>query len=96
MIFCSVTVAANRLIDRPQYEGIVDDYRATLARIATWTPDVFLSNHPEFSQMADKRAALEMGDRLAFVDRESFPAFVERMQLAFEKALEKQTEAAQK
>ena len=90
LIFCSASVAANRLVDPPQYEGIVADYRATFARIADWTPDVFLSNHPEFFGMETKRAALDAGDALAFVEREQFPAFAQRMQTAFETALEEQ------
>ena len=94
LIFCSATVAANRLVGPPQYVGIVGDYRATLARIATWTPDLFLGNHPEFFKMETKRAALEAGDTLAFVEREQFPLFAARMQSAFDKALEAQTEAA--
>lgn len=64
-------------------------------RIASWQPDVFLSNHPEFFGMKSKRAALEAGDTLAFVGRERFPAFASRMQGAFEKALKEQTEATQ-
>ena len=91
LIFCSVSVAANRLIDPPQYEGIVEDYKTTFARIADWTPDVFLANHSEFFDMKTKRAALEAGDPLAFVERTRFPAFAKRMQGAFEKALAEQT-----
>lgn len=95
LVFCSATVAANRLTNPPQYDGIVQDYRATFSRISTWTPDVFLSNHSEFFDMETKRVALEAGDPLAFVDRERFPILAKRLQDAFEAELENQTAAAE-
>jgi len=94
LVFCSASVAANRLVDPPQYEGIVEDYRTTFARVADWSPDIFLSNHPEFFAMSDKREALENGDPLAFVDKDGFPAFVAYMEQAFKDDLEAQTAEA--
>ncbi len=88
LIFCSATVAANRLSGPPQYEGIVEDYRATFAKITQWRPDIFLANHPEFFGMAQKRAAQLAGDRAAFVDVEAFPSLSARLQSEFEAALE--------
>lgn len=96
LIFCSATVAANRLVAPPQYEGIVDDYSATFARIADWQPDIYLANHPEFFSMEAKRAALEAGDQLAFVDREQFPELAARLEAAFEEALATQSANAKK
>lgn len=87
LIFCSATVAANRLAGPPQYEGIVEDYRATFAEASGWRPDVFLSNHPEFFNMAEKRTRLEAGEALAFVDWKGFPAMIERLERDFEAAL---------
>ena len=91
LFFCSASVAANRLLGPPQYEGIIDDYRSTFAITKDWKPDVFLSNHPEFFGMAAKHAKLKSGDPLAFVDRTGFPAFIAKMESAFLAALEKQT-----
>ncbi|AMO72870.1 subclass B3 metallo-beta-lactamase [Sphingorhabdus sp. M41] len=91
LLFCSATVAANRLVGPPQYEGIVTDYRKTFAMTRDWNPDIFLANHPEFSGMADKRARQKAGDPLAFIDREGFPAMMAKLEKAFEAALEKQT-----
>lgn len=91
LFFCSATVAANRLIGPPQYEGIVGDYRKTFAMTRDWKPDIFLTNHPEFSGMAEKRERQKAGDPLAFVDREGFPAMMAKLEQAFEAALQKQT-----
>ncbi|WP_417612701.1 subclass B3 metallo-beta-lactamase [Parasphingorhabdus sp.] len=91
LVFCSATVAANRLVGPPQYEGIVDDYRKTFAKTKDWKPDIFLTNHPEFSGMANKRERQKAGDPLAFVDREGFPAMMAKLEQAFEAALQKQT-----
>jgi len=91
LFFCSATVAANRLIGPPQYEGIVDDYRKTFAKARDWKPDIFLTNHPEFAGMAAKREKQKAGDPLAFVDRTGFPAMMAKLEQAFEAALQKQT-----
>ncbi|WP_217272016.1 subclass B3 metallo-beta-lactamase [Sphingopyxis sp. BSNA05] len=91
LFFCSASVAANRLVGPPQYEGIVEDYRKTFALTRDWKPDVFLSNHPQFFGMAAKQEKLAAGDPLAFVDDSEFPAFIAKMEQAFEAALEKQT-----
>lgn len=91
LFFCSASVAANRLIGPPQYEGIVEDYRQTFARTRDWKPDIFLSNHPQFFDMAAKQKKLAAGDPLAFVDDSGFPAFIAKMEQAFEAELEKQT-----
>ncbi len=91
LFFCSASVAANRLIGPPQYEGIVEDYRKTFALTRDWKPDVFLSNHPQFFGMAAKQEKLAAGDPLAFVNDSEFSVFIAKMEQAFEAALEKQT-----
>ncbi len=91
LIFCSASVAFNRLVCPPQYDGIVANYRRTFELTRNWTPDVFLSNHPEFYGHAAKTASLEDGDLLAFVDPQGFPAFIARMEADFEAALNKQS-----
>jgi len=94
LLFCSATVAANRLAPDPQYDGIVDDYRHTFEITKDWKPDVFLANHPEFSGLWKARARQEAGDLLAFVDDTAFPAYIQAMQADFEKQLAKQQAAA--
>ncbi|MFZ5616109.1 MAG: subclass B3 metallo-beta-lactamase [Pseudomonadota bacterium] len=96
LFFCSATVAANRLIGPPQYEGIVEDYRATFARTKDWRPDILLANHPGFFDMEEKRARQVAGDEAAFVDAEGFPAMMTKLEAAFEKAFAEQTAKAEK
>ena len=92
LFFCSATVAGNRLVGPPQYEGIVDDYRRTFELAKQHKPDVFLSFHPFHfdSKLADKIAKRNSGDALAFVDKELFPALMQTQEQAFEKSLQKQ------
>lgn len=96
LYFCSATVAANRLVNPPQYDGIVDDYRTTFSRTKNWRPDIFLANHPEFFDMEEKRKRQIAGDADAFVDREGFPALMAALEAGFEKSLAEQTAAAEK
>ena len=61
LIFCSGTVALNRLVTNPTYPGIVTDYKKTFARAQDMKPDVLLAPHPEMYKMAEKRAKLAEG-----------------------------------
>lgn len=94
LVFCSATVAANRLVNPPQYEGIVDDYRGTFAKTRDWTPDVFLANHPGFFGMAKRREKQKAGNALAFVDDQAFGKFITTVEGWFQDSLRKQTAAA--
>lgn len=94
LFFCSATVAANRLVNPPQYEGVVADYRATFEKTRSWRPDVFLANHPEFFGMEERRARQIAGDDDAFVDADAFHRLMVKLEAAFEKALVEQTAAA--
>ncbi|MEO0500847.1 MAG: subclass B3 metallo-beta-lactamase [Pseudomonadota bacterium] len=94
LILCSVTVAGNRLVDPPQYEGIVEAYRTTFTKLRDWRPDIFLSNHNDVYGLVDKRAALADGDPLAFVERARFPAYISRLEAAFESTLADRKAAA--
>ncbi len=94
LFFCSATVAANRLVNPPQYEGIVEDYRKTFDKTRDWKPDVFLANHPGFFGLAKKREKQKAVDALAFVDDQAFGKFITTIEGWFEDGLRKQTEAA--
>ncbi|QTD54553.1 subclass B3 metallo-beta-lactamase [Parasphingorhabdus cellanae] len=94
LVFCSATVAANRLVDPPQYDGIVDDYRSTFNKTRDWQPDVFLANHPGFFGLKKRRTQQQAGDPLAFVDDQAFGRFITRVEGWFKDALKKQTAAA--
>ena len=98
LFFCSASVAANRLVASkagpPQYEGIVEDYRATFAKTRGWRPDIFLANHPVFFDMEKKRARQISGVEQAFVDPNGFHELMKKLETAFEKSLAEQTAAA--
>ncbi|MDZ7630365.1 MAG: subclass B3 metallo-beta-lactamase [Gemmatimonadaceae bacterium] len=59
IFFCSASVAGNRLAPRPQYPGIVADYRQTFRRLRTMDGDILLAPHAEMFDLRAKRAALE-------------------------------------
>ena len=90
LVFCSATVAANRLAGPPQYDGIVDDYRATFAKAKTMRVDIPLAPHPEFFDLLEKRDAPDQAK--AFVDPTAFAALMARLEAAFEQALLEQME----
>jgi metallo-beta-lactamase class B len=95
LIFCSGTVALNRLGADPTYFGIVADYRKTFARAKDMKVDVLLAPHPEMYKMAEKRAKLAEGGPNPFVNPGEFNDYAATLEKAFEDALAKQTAAAQ-
>ena len=95
LIFCSGTVALNRLVANPTYPGIVDDYRKTFARAKEMKADILLAPHPDMYKMPDKRAKLANGAPNPFVDPGEFNTYAATLEKAFDDALAKQTAAAQ-
>jgi metallo-beta-lactamase class B len=95
LIFCSGTVALNRLVTNPTHPGIVDDYRKTFGRAKAMKVDVLLAPHPEMYKMPEKRAKLGDGGPNPFVNPGEFNAYAATLEKAFEDALAKQTAAAQ-
>lgn len=51
---CSVTVAGNKLFGNTRYPGIVQDYRASIARLAALPADVVLPAHPEMADVLER------------------------------------------
>ena len=95
IIFCSGTVALNRLVTNPTHPGIVEDYRKTFARAKEMKADILLAPHPEMYKMAEKRARIADGAPNPFVNPGEFNAYAATLEKAFEEALAKQTAAAQ-
>jgi metallo-beta-lactamase class B len=93
IIFCSGTVALNRLVGQPTHPSIVEDYRKTFARARDITADVFLAPHPEMFAMAEKRGLVRDGAPNPFVKEGEFNAYVAGLETAFETELAKQTAA---
>jgi metallo-beta-lactamase class B len=90
---CSATVAGNPLVP-PAYAGILENYRATFARVRAIEADVFLSNHDSFFDLHGKRARQVAGDANAFVVPGELAAFNAQLERAFEAELARQTAAA--
>jgi metallo-beta-lactamase class B len=95
LVFCSGTVALNRLVGAPTHPGIVEDYRKTFAWARTYKTDVFLAPHPEMFGMQEKRARIAAGAPNPFVDAAAFGTYVTRLEKAFEEALAKQSAEVQ-
>ena len=93
LVFCSGTVALNRLVGTPTYPGIADDYRATFTKVKTMTPDILLAPHPEMYGMEEKRAQLRDGAPNPFVKPGELASYIATLQEQFETQLAKQKEA---
>lgn len=86
---CSATVAGHSLTP-PAYPGIVENYRATFARVRGIEADVFLPNHNNFFDLEAKRARQIAGDADAFVDAGELQRFNTETEQAFEAELARQ------
>ncbi len=95
LLWCSTTVAANRLVTKPQYPRIVADYRASFVRLEAMKADVFLAPHAEQFGFAEKRAAMAPGKPSPFVDPTEIGRRIAASRAAFEAELARQQKAAQ-
>jgi metallo-beta-lactamase class B len=73
-----------RLVDRPSYPGIADDFARSFAILESLRPDVFLGGHTSFFKLDEKRARVGQGGPNPFVDPEGFRAYVAERKKAFE------------
>ena len=96
LFFCSGTVALNKLVGRPTYPGIIDDYRSTFAKVKAMKPDVLLGPHPEVYGMQEKRAQMKQGAPNPFVKPGELGTYVAGLEQDFDKQLAKQTASLQK
>jgi metallo-beta-lactamase class B len=92
LVFCSATVAANRITAPLQYDGIIEDYRATFEKAKTLKADIPLAPHPEFFELLEKREAAKADPAVnPFIDPAAFPALIARLQGEFETTLEERS-----
>lgn len=98
LVFCSATVAANRITPPVQYDGIVADYRATFAKTETMHVDIPLAPHPEFFQLLQKAENAKADPKAPnpFVDPAAFPALIAKLEVDFERTLKERTAAPTK
>ena len=93
MVFCSATVAANRITPPLQYEGIVEDYRKTFTKTKEMKVDIPLAPHPEFFQLREK-AAKAAANRQAlnpFIEPGAFLALITKLEGDFERTLKERS-----
>jgi metallo-beta-lactamase class B len=95
VFFCSAPVALTRLVGKPTYPGIVEDYRKSFAAAKGIIADVFLAPYPEMFKMEDKRLLIGKYGVNPFVKAGEFHAFVRDAEKAFEDVLAKQKAAVE-
>ncbi|GAN00155.1 metallo-beta-lactamase precursor [alpha proteobacterium U9-1i] len=89
---CSSTVGGQSL-SPPDYPTIVEDFRATFARVRTLQADILLPNHGNFIDLPALRARQIAGDANAFVDAGALQSFNDATEAAFNTELERQNAA---
>lgn len=90
LIFGSATVAGNNLVPE-QYPGIIDDFEYTFSKTKNWSPDIVVSNHPDyFFDQEHKMGRKIAGDQLAFVDRDIFQKQAKALERSFRQRLAKE------
>jgi metallo-beta-lactamase class B len=97
VVFCSISVAANRLVSKtrgPQYPGIVEDYRRGFAKLKSLKADVFLAPHTAQFGAEAKVARMAAGGPSPFIDPAELGVVTARYEKLFDEALATQTAAA--
>lgn len=86
---CSTSVLPGyRLIDRPTYPGIAEDYARTFATLAALPCDVFLGSHASFYGGADKARRLREGvTPNPFVDPQGYRSYLTAAAAAYRERL---------
>lgn len=93
---CSITVAGNTLIGNRSYPGIVEDFRATFAKLDAMHADIVLSGHPDTTGILERQERHAAGDEDAFVDPGLLARLVDEHKESFEDALGKARSAAKR
>jgi len=91
---CSVSVAGNPLVNNKAYPRIVDDYRASIAKLKAIHADVFLAPHAQFYDPQGKEAARKAGGPNPFIDPNALQNFMAKAEAAFDTELARQQVAA--
>ncbi len=86
----SLTVAGQNLINDPVYPRAAADFGATFARLKRERADIFVNFHPDFFNLAEKRAAQRRGKADAFVDPTELRRQIDIAETAFQQELARQ------
>jgi len=94
MFATSLTVAGQKLVGDPVYPEAARDFMTSFARLRAIKADVFLNFHPDFFDMASKRAKQRAGNADAFVDPAELGRQIDRAEAEFRAELAAQQAAA--
>ncbi|OYX39066.1 MULTISPECIES: subclass B3 metallo-beta-lactamase [unclassified Sphingomonas] len=90
MFATSLTVAGQNLVNDPVYPRAAADFRKTFARLRAQKADVFVNFHPDFFNLAEKRAAQRGGKANAFIDPGELQRQIDSAEVAFQQELARQ------
>lgn len=80
-----------RLVDRPSYPGIADDYARTFAVLKGLPCDIFLAAHASFYSGLEKAARLGKGGAVnPFIDPQGYRDFLAQTEKAYRERLAKE------
>lgn len=90
VFFSSVSIVPpTRLVNNPDYPGIVEDYAATFKKLKALPCDIFLAPHAEQFGLAEKLERLDKGvNPNPFIDPEGWRKFIANAENAYLKQLE--------
>ena len=80
-------------LEQDLFDKVVTDYERTFARFRTLSADVFLSNHPGFFRMEQKRKQMAPGAVNPFVDSGELQRFVTQSEAEFRETLSRESRA---
>jgi len=90
----SLSTPDYKLVNNPEYPGIVGDYRHSFATIAALPCDIVLSPHPGMVDFWERVDKLQAGDANALIDRNGCRKYAQDASTAFEAKLAEQEAAA--
>ena len=87
----STSTLGYKLVDNPNYPGIVVDYQRTFQILKTLPCDIFLGPHGNFFDLTKKSKLLEQGEKQnPFIDPDGYKRYIEENEKAFQTELERQ------
>lgn len=87
----STSTPGYKLVDNPNYPGIIADYQRTFQILKSLPCDIFLGPHGNFYDLTKKSKLLDQGQKQnPFIDPDGYKRYVEENEQAFQKELERQ------
>ena len=94
VVFAASTTVnpGTRLVKNPSYPGILEDYRKTFEVLASLKPDIWVSGHSGFFDLAAKRKKIAKDNpAAAFVDPDGYRQMVSSRKKEFEDLVAKES-----